>query len=199
MNIAVPMALAGLTLLDGCFSGFRAAAGRDARTAKGTYARAACVQGTIAGAVVVVVVAAYCLTTIFLAGEPYDEFVKSGQRLLILLLPFGALVLAALLGYVLIPRTGAQTLMSTLVLGPFTLIRPLVAAGAVAATFFVADDLAVRGGLVLAGVMVLAVEPILYRRPPPAVPPTPPRWALEAANSLGSRRIGGDRGTATRR
>jgi hypothetical protein len=173
----VALALIGLGLLDGCFSGFRAAAGRDARTAKASYARAACLRGTAAGAVVVAAVASYCLVVIAADGDRYDEFVRAGRHLLVVLVPYGALVLAALLGYVAVPRTGVQTLMSTLVLGPFTLARPVVVAVATVIAVAAVDDAAVRAGVVLAALLVLAVEPALYRRPPPAVPPTPPPWA----------------------
>ena len=177
MSTLVALGLIALGLLDGCFSGFRAAAGRDARTAKRAYARAACAQGTAAGAVVVVAVAAYCLVVIAADGHRYDEFVRAGRRLLMVLVPYGALVLAALLGYVGVPRTGVQTLMSTLVLGPFTLARPLVVAVAAVTAIAAVEDGAVRAGVVLSALLVLAVEPVLYRRPPPSVPPTPAPWA----------------------
>lgn len=176
MRVLVPVALAVVTLLDGCFAGFRAAAGRDARTAKHRYARAACAQGTRAGAVVLALLAAYCLAVLELEPASYDGFVRAGRRMLLVLLPYAVLVLAALAAYAAVPRTGVQTLMSTLVLGPFTLARPLVVAVAVVAGARGAAAL-VAVGAVLSGVLVLAVEPLLRRRPPPDVPPTPPPWA----------------------
>jgi hypothetical protein len=180
MRVVVPVVLAVLTLLDGCFSGFRAAAGRDARTNKGAYARAACAKGTVAGALVILLMAAYTLATVLLSSSRYDVYVRAGQHLLAVVLPYGALVLAALVGYVAIPRTGAQTLMSTLVLGPFTLARPLVVVVAAGYALSSTGDTLVRTGIVLAAMAVLAVEPILYRRPPPDVPTTPPSWAQSA-------------------
>lgn len=176
MRVLVPAALALVALLDGCFSGFRAAAGRDARTAKQAYARAACAQGTCAGAAVLGVLAAYCLMALVVEPDRYDDFVRAGRRMLLVLVPYAALVLTALLGYVAVPRTGIQTLMSTLVLGPFTLARPLVVLTAVLLGLS-ATDPAVRGGVVLSAALVLAVEPLLRRRPPPDVPFTPPPWA----------------------
>ena len=181
MRVLVPIGLIVLALLDGCFSGFRAAAGRDARTAKRSYARAACVIGTVAGTAVVVAVAAYSLGVIAADGKRYDEFVRAGGRLLLVLVPYGALVVLALLAYVAVPRTDVQTLMSTLILGPFTLARPVVVGGAALLAVGAVDDLAVRVGVVLAALLVLAVEPVLYRRPPPSVPPMPPPWAAPAS------------------
>lgn len=174
----VPVLLAVVTLLDGCFSGFRAAAGRDGRIAKRSYARTACMQGTWSGLLVGAVMASYCLVVLGLDLATYDSFVAAGRRLLTVLLPYAALVLLALAGYAGVPRTGFQTLMSTLVLGPFTLARPLVVTLGVVVASRDAPT-AVRGGLVLAGLLTLAVEPWARRRPAPVVPPTPPPWARE--------------------
>ena len=177
MKVLIPTVLGALALLDGCFSGFRAAAARDARTDKRAYARAACAQGTRCGLLVLMAIAACSLAAV--ADEPvrYSEFVRAGQRMLIVLVPYAAIVLAALLGYITLRRTSPQTLMSTLILGPFTLMRPLVVA--VAVLLGVAGpDPAVRAVTVLSGVLILAVEPLLRRRPPPQVPATPPPWAV---------------------
>ncbi len=173
MNVAVPLLLAVLALLDGCFSGFRSAAGRDARTDKRGYARRACLHGTAAGVVVLAVLAAACAVVV--PGR-YDAFVRAGARMLLVLLPYGLLVLAALVAYAASRRPAVQTLASTLVLGPFTLARPLVVVVAVAAAGTV-DDPAVRLTSAVSGVLVLLVEPLLRRLPPPDVPPTAPPWA----------------------
>lgn len=173
MRAAVPLLLGVLALLDGCFSGFRSAAGRDARTDKRGYARRACLHGTAAGLVVLVLLAACCAVVV--PGR-YDAFVRAGGRMLLVLLPYGLLVLAALVAYATSPRPAVQTLASTLVLGPFTLARPLVVVAGVSAACTV-DDAAVRLTSVLSGVLVLVVEPLLRRLPPPHVPPTPPPWA----------------------
>lgn len=173
MRTAVPLALAVLALLDGCFSGFRSAAGRDARTDKRAYARRACLHGTAAGLVVLAVLAAYCAVAV--PGR-YDAFVTAGGRMLLVMVPYALLVLGALAAYAGSSRPWMQTLASTLVLGPFTLARPLVVVAAVALAWTV-DDARVRAGAVLSGLLVLAVEPLLRRLPPPDVPPTPPPWA----------------------
>lgn len=176
MSVLVPALLATLALLDGCFCGFRAAAGRDARIDKRRYARAALRDGAVAGAAVLVVLTACTTAALALDLARYDSFVLAGQRMLLVMLPYAVLVLAALVGYRVAPRTSTQTLMSTLILGPFTLARPLVVVAAVVAGGTVADP-AVRASVVLSGLLVLAVEPALRRRPPPVVPHTPPPWA----------------------
>ena len=176
MTVAVPVVLGVLALLDGCFSGFRAAAGRDARTDKRAYARAACAQGARCGLGVIVAMAVCSLTAVAETPARYAEFVRAGERMLLVLMPYAVLVLGALLGYVRLRRTSLQTLMSTLVLGPFTLMRPLVVVVAVLLGL-AGPDLVVQAVTLLAGLLVLAVEPLLRRRPPPDVPITAPPWA----------------------
>lgn len=171
----MPVLLAVITLLDGCFAGFRAAAGRDARTDKRAYARAACATGTRAGVLVLGLLSAYCLAVLAVQAVTYDAFVRAGARMLLVLVPYALLVLLALALYAAVPRTGVQTSSSTLVLGPFTLARPLVVLVAALAAGVGAPS-AVALGVALAGVLVLAVEPVLRRRPPPDVPPTPAPW-----------------------
>lgn len=176
MRVLVPVLLGVVTLLDGCFAGFRAAAGMDARTDKRRYARAACAAGTRAGVVVLALLAAYCLSVLAVEPERYGAFVRAGARMLLVLGPYALLVLLALAVYATVPRTGVQTLSSTLVLGPFTLARPLVVLVAVLVGSVGAAP-AVAVGVGLSGALVLAVEPALRRRPPPDVPPTPAPWA----------------------
>lgn len=179
MRVLVPVLLATLALLDGCFCGFRAAAGRDARIAKRGYAAAAVRDRAVAGAAVLLALTACSTAALALEPGRYDAFVLAGQRMLLVMLPYAVLVLLALVGYVAAPRTSAQTLMSTLILGPFTLARPLVVVAAVLAGGTVADT-AVRAAVVVSGLLVLAVEPLLRRRLPPVVPHTAPPWASAA-------------------
>ncbi len=174
MRVLVPLALAVLALLDGCFSGFRGAAGRDARTDKRAYARRACLHGTVAGAAVLGVLTAVC--AVLVPGR-YAAFTTAGGRMLLVLVPYALLVLGALVAYSGSPRPAVQTLASTLVLGPFTLVRPLVVVAGVAAACSVEVPV-VCATSVLSGVLVLLVEPLLRRLPPPDVPPTPPPWAV---------------------
>lgn len=164
-----PVLLAVVALLDGCFSGFRAAAGRDGRIDKRAYARRACRDGTLAGAAVLGLLAAACGVAMA-TGTSYDAFTRSGRAMLWVLLPYAITVLLALAGWALLRPLWMQTLTSTLVLGPFTLVRPLVVAGGVLAACLATESWAVRATGVLAGVLVLSVEPLLLRRPPPDVP-----------------------------
>ena len=193
MKVAVPVVLCVLALLDGCFSGFRAAAGRDGRIDKRAYARAACAQGTRWGLAVIVALAVCSLAA--LADEPgrYTEFVRAGTRMLLVLVPYAVLVLGALLGYISLRRTSLQTLMTTLILGPFTLMRPLIVVAAVLLGLTVQDS-AVRAVTVLSGVLVLAVEPLMRRRPPPDVPVTTPPWLRAGDRSAAAPHMSGGEG-----
>lgn len=164
-----PLLLAVVALLDGCFAGFRAAAGRDGRIDKRAYARRACRDGTLAGAVVVGSLAATCGLALA-TGTSYDAFARAGGAMLWVLPPYATTVLLALVGWALLRPLWMQTLTSTLILGPFTLVRPLVVAGGVLAACLRAQSWTVRITAVLAGSLVLTVEPLLLRRPPPDVP-----------------------------
>jgi hypothetical protein len=69
--------------------------------------------------------------------------------------------------------------MSTLVLGPFTLVRPAVVVLGCVRAWAVTGDRTVGALALLAGAVVLAVEPVLVRLPVPHVPRTPPPWATD--------------------
>ncbi len=80
MRVLVPVLLATLALLDGCFCGFRAAAGRDARIAKRGYASAAARDGAVAGIAVLPALTACSTAALALEPSRYDAFVLAGQR-----------------------------------------------------------------------------------------------------------------------
>lgn len=167
-----------LGVLDGCFSGFRAAAGRDGRTDKRAFAVSACVQGTKAGCVAMALLG-LVLTLALTAGVPYSALVLGGHAMLAVFLPYASVVLLALVGWGSFRRLELQTLMSTLVLGPFTLVRPLLVLVGCVRAWSVTDDRAVGLLALLAGVLVLSVEPLLVRRPLPQVPVTSAPWSAQ--------------------
>jgi hypothetical protein len=173
----IALGLAVLLLLDGCFSGFRASAGRDGRVDKRAFARRACLEGTVAGLGAFALLTAGCLVALG-TGTPYAAFTHAGTGMLAVFVPYGLIVLAALAGWVLFRPLALQTLMSTLVLGPFTLIRPLIVVVGCAVGLARSDSDVVGGILVLSCVLVLAVEPLLLRCRPPQVPPTLPSWTV---------------------
>jgi hypothetical protein len=128
----IPALLSALAVLDAGFAGFRAAAGRDARIFKYAYYRKAMLVGGAAGAGLVLVLAAATVVVLAASGSAaaeYAELLRIGGRMLYVLGVYTALVMVALLVYAT-ARAELRTLATVAILGPFTLIRPAVVAGA---------------------------------------------------------------------
>lgn len=124
----IPALLAVLAIVDAAFAGFRAAAGRDARIFKYAYYRRAMLFAAAAGAGLVVALAAATMTALLITAAPgavYAELLGIGARMLQVFLGYTLLVLAALALYAT-ARVDLRILATVAILGPFTLIRPLV-------------------------------------------------------------------------
>jgi hypothetical protein len=123
----IPALVALAAVVDLAFSGYRAAAGRNARIVKtGYYVRALGV-GAAVGVAVTLPFAAVSLAAPGLAAE----LVVVGARMLMVIGVYATLVLAAILVYV-VAEHEVRTLATVAILGPFTLIRPAVIAVALA-------------------------------------------------------------------
>lgn len=128
----IPSLLALLAILDATFAGFRAAAGRNAHIHKYTYYRRALLRGAGSGAILVTALAATTVIALLLTAAPatlYAELLTIGARMLQVFLGYTLLVLAALALYAT-ARPELRILATVAILGPFTLVRPLVVAGA---------------------------------------------------------------------
>jgi hypothetical protein len=135
---AIAAALLVLALLDGTLCGFRAAAGRSGLTRKRAYYARAMRRAflTVAATELVFVTIAGAL---WLASGDRDalvaDFAAAGRAALFVYGPYATLVLAALTLWA-IPALDVRTLATVTILGPFTMIRPLVvAAGTIAAVW----------------------------------------------------------------
>ena len=154
-----------LVTLDGAFAGFRDAAGRSPMLRKRRMFRRNIVRG-VGWAQVAWCLSSLVLGTIAVSGvDPVGlgaSIEAVGGAMLWVYGPYAALVLGALALYA-VPHPDVSSLATVLVLGPFTLIRPLVVLGGLAAGIWQAD-----GGTAVAAVvgcgLVLAVEPVLGRR-----------------------------------
>ena len=160
----VPLLLVTLALVDGAFAGFRAATGRNARIDKRRYNLRASLRGLMVAASLLAfegVVLSVALAAD--GGRSYDALVRAGGRMLLVLLPFAAVVVLSLAAYWLLPMR-ESTLVIVVGLGPFTLVRPLVVlAAALTAVIGTHTWLVWLGTLLTAG-GVLAVEPFVHRR-----------------------------------
>jgi hypothetical protein len=158
--IAALMVLAAI--VDLAFCGYRAAAGRNARIDKTRYYLRALGAGAAVGAAVSLALAAVTLAV--LAVDPiYPELVAIGARMLIVLGAYSALVLSAIAVYVLAEHE-LRTLATVAILGPFTLIRPAVVAGAALAGIWPSRSPAAIALTVTACAAVLGAGAWLDRR-----------------------------------
>lgn len=127
-----PSLLAALAVLDAAFAGFRAAAGRNARIFKRAYYTRHMLLGSLFGMILVVALGG--VTLLLLAGSAapvarYAELVSVGKRMLWVFVPYAALVLSALVLY-MVSDHDLRAFATVAILGPFTLLRPwLIAAG----------------------------------------------------------------------
>jgi len=153
-------ALVGLAALDGAFAGFRSSCGRTGLIRHRRQDVLAHLHGLATAAALLAPVAAVVLVDLAARPARLDTYLDAGRAILMLYLPFGAIVLGALAGYAVLPWRH-RFLASALILGPFTLARPFVAlAGALLVPFATRDALATVAALA-AVAAALAVEPVL--------------------------------------
>lgn len=163
-QIAVPVALASIAVIDGALAGFRAATGRNGRIRKRAYYIVAMRRGLAAGGTVLGCLALVLGAVLSTAPDPatrYTDLTHAGTIMLWVIGPFAATVLASLLGYAVLPRRPA-TFLILLGLGPLTLIRPWATVTAGLAAAWTAPNLPTAGCAVLAATSVLAVEPWVH-------------------------------------
>ena len=146
--------LGSLAVVDAGFCGFRNAAGKDPRIEKRRYYRRAVRQGMGLGLLIVVasaIVIALLVRTSNLLLWP-DLLVVAG-RMVMVYGAYATLVVGAL-GVYLVATGDLRTLATVSVLGPFTLIRPMVIAGGAAFGVYGATDSA---SVVVASLAALAM------------------------------------------
>ncbi len=118
-----------LATLDAMFAGYRAAAGRNALINKRRYYLRAMILGALFGQVAAALAAAVILISLTLTPDRQGllrDYNLAGERLLVVYIPYAVIVLLAFLVRS-IPSVDIRSITSTLVFGPFTLLRPLVA------------------------------------------------------------------------
>jgi hypothetical protein len=160
-----------LATLDAAFTGYREAAGRNALINKRIYYRRAMIRGALFGQLAVAIAGAVILVSLALTEDRASlirDYQRAGSRMLIVYLPYGAVVLLAFV-LRMFRSVDIRSITSTTIFGPFTLIRPVVAVvGLVYGVGGVARvETIVLGAIVLA--MMLSLERVLgiFRRPAP--------------------------------
>lgn len=159
MTVLVGALLVSLALVDGAFSGFRASLGRTGLVDHRVVDRRAALRGSVLSVgLAVPAVTAFSIDTTF-GGEPPATYVAAGRTFLVSIAPYAVVMLLTIAAYAA-TTWERRYLASALILGPFTLIRPLVALAAAAYALTRHPDLSVSVAAALALVGVLLVEPL---------------------------------------
>ncbi|MBO0830495.1 MAG: oxidoreductase [Actinobacteria bacterium] len=177
MTAAVAITLVTLAVLDGSFAGFRASVGRTGLVSH----RQSDYQAARRGAVLVCAllapaIAAVCADAL---SHPADlqDYTRAGTAMLAVYGPFALLVLTALACYAALSWR-LKYLASAVILGPCTLLRPVIVLAGGAVGLAHSPSPAVATAVVLSVSAVLAVEPVAGRlwyagnRPGPACRPS---------------------------
>jgi hypothetical protein len=125
----IAVALWFLASLDAAFTGYRDAAGRNALIDKTRYYRRAMIRGLLFGQIAVGLAAAAIAISLALSADYRSllaDYNRAGARMLAFYIPYAVTILIAFLLRA-IPSVDIRSITSTLIFGPFTLIRPLVA------------------------------------------------------------------------
>lgn len=125
----IPFLLWLLATLDAGFTGYREAAGRSALIDKRRYYRIAMLRGALFGQIAIAVAAGVIMLMLLITPDSQTllaDFYRAGSRMLVVYVPYAAIILIAFI-FRLVPSVDIRSITSTLIFGPFTLIRPLVA------------------------------------------------------------------------
>jgi hypothetical protein len=156
-----------LALFDALLSGFRAAAGRDGRIAKRAYYRVAIGRGALAGVAVVAANVALAAVLVTTAPEPaaaWRDLLRAGGHCVLVFGTFATVTLIAL-GFWFAPVMELRLVPTLLVLGPLTLIRPVVLVGGLVSAAIRVPTPRVWVAALAAGSSMLAIERWLGRGP----------------------------------
>lgn len=156
----VPAGLLVLAVLDAAFAGFRSSCGRSGHVRHRRANVTGFVRGLMVGAALLAPVA--LAIVIDAQGSRQHLYLSAGQPMLAIYAAYGVPVLLAIGAYLTLSWRRAF-LATAVLLGPLTLVRPVVAVTGAAAAAWASADLRV-GALALAAVAaVLAVEPVVDR------------------------------------
>jgi hypothetical protein len=158
--VAVSLALFGL--LDAMFAGFRASCGRTGLVDHGPEDMVALRRGLSLGLPLIAPIA-LAVVADSVENNRTRTYVRAGRAMLEIYVPYGLVVLLALAAYGTL-HWRRSFIASAILLGPLTLVRPLVAIGGAVAAVLATRDVRVAVIAFAAVAVVLAVEPLAGRR-----------------------------------
>ena len=154
-----------LATLDAAFAGYRDAAGRNALINKRRYYRRAMLRGALMGQLAVGIAALIIALSLILSAYwrgLLQDYETAGARMLTIYLPYAFVVLLTFLVR-WIPSVDLRSITSTVIFGPFTLIRPLVAVIGMGYGVFAARRMIVVAVGMIVLTMMLGIEAALSR------------------------------------
>jgi hypothetical protein len=162
MTAAVAVTLLVLAILDGSFAGFRSSAGRTGLINHRRSDLQAARRG--AGLVCVLLTPAIAEVSADVIAHPahLHDYTRAGIAMLAIYGPYALLVLIALASYAAL-NWQLKYLATALILGPFTLLRPVIALLGAGLGAALSHDPAVATAASLSVIAVLAVEPLAGR------------------------------------
>ena len=163
MTALVAAALLTLAILDGAFSGFRSSLGRTGLIRHQRSDVVAAQRGVVLTAVVLTPTVAFLLVDVLARGASLDDYKVAGEAALLVFVPYASVTFLALGAYTFLGWR-KKYLASALVLGPFTLVRPVVIAAGAVAGVLQTSDASIAMAAVLAALGVLAIEPLSAQR-----------------------------------
>lgn len=162
MTAAVAITLLILALLDGSFAGFRASVGRTGLINHRRSDYLAARRGTSMVCILLAPAVAEASADVLVHPAHLGQYTRAGIAMLEVYGPYALLVLIALACYGAL-NWRLKYLASALILGPLTLLRPLIAILGAALGVTAGHDSAVAAAAGLSVVAVLAVEPLAGR------------------------------------
>ena len=154
-----------LATVDSAFIGYREAAGRSALIEKKAYYQRALVRGALFGQLAVLMVGVVTAIALLSSDDPRALFGKLeliGWRMLLVYIPYALIILIAL-AIRLAPSVDIRSITSTLIFGPFTLIRPAVVLLGAVWGILAAPSAITIALIVLIVCLMLGLEVILTR------------------------------------
>jgi hypothetical protein len=154
-----------LALFDGLLAGFRAAAGRDGRIDKRGYFRIALGRAALGGLLLLAINIALVAALVMTGSDPHavwSELLRAGDICIWIFGSFATLTIAAMLFW-FSPIPEYRLLSSIIVLGPLTLVRPLVIVGGLAVACADTSEPRVWIAAIAAGITMLSFEHVIGR------------------------------------
>jgi|GEM_PF-1411490 len=158
-----PLLLCVLALLDASLAGFRDAAGRNPLLFKRRYQILANIRGLLVGAGMVSIGIFSFLIALWLSPTPWallNAYLKAGQAMCWVYGSYAMVALLSLSVY-LSSRPEISSLATVLILGPFTLARPLVILAGALYGIWVSPQLPIIITISLGAGLLMGIGPLL--------------------------------------